>query len=205
MKNYYTTTEISKLLGVTTATVNGWINSKDLPAFKTPGGHNRIRQDILLEFLSKSSIPVPPELDTSSKPKILVVEDDDDVRGFILAVLEDLEYEVEVDIAKDGYMAGNKVVKYRPDLIILDIMLPGVSGIDICKRIREELGKNAKVLAITGYYSEENKNKMLEAGADAFMKKPMLLDEFTKMVNRLILACSNKYYLKKKGEQLVNS
>ena len=172
MKKHYTTTEISKLLGVTAATINGWINSGAMRSFKTPGGHNRIRQDVLLDFLSKNNIPIPPELETGNMPKILVVEDDEDVRDFVLAVIEDLKYLVEIELAKDGYAAGNKVVKFSPDIVILDIMLPGSNGFEICKQIRNELGKNVKVLAITGYYSEENKKKILEAGADAFMRKP---------------------------------
>lgn len=200
MKKHYTTTEIGILLGVTTATINGWINSGKLSAFKTPGGHNRIRQDVLLDFLSRNKIPVPPELETSNKPKILIVEDDEDVRDFVIAVIENLEYVVEVEVATDGYTAGNKVVKFKPDLVILDIMLPGLNGFEICRQIRGELGKNVKVLAITGYYSEENKRKILEAGANAFMRKPMLLDEFKKTLNRFILSCGSKYHLKKKSE-----
>ena len=99
MKNHYTTTQISKLLGVTTATINSWINLGELISFKTPGGHNRIRQDHLLEFLNSNNIPIPPELETSAKPRILIVDDDDDVRDFIAAVIEDIGYEVEIDTA----------------------------------------------------------------------------------------------------------
>lgn len=205
MTQYYTTTKISELLGVTAATVNGWINNGELNAFKTPGGHNRISKEILLEFLSKNAIPVPMEFETSNKPKILVVEDDEDVRDFVLAVLEDLEYEIEIEIATDGYMAGNKVIKFRPDLIILDIMLPGLNGFEICKNVRKELGDKVKILAMTGYYSEKNREKIMEAGADAFMRKPMLLDEFTKVVNGFIQGFSKKYYLKKKNKEIASS
>ncbi|MCP4649794.1 MAG: response regulator [PVC group bacterium] len=202
MKNHYTTTEVSKLLGVTTATVNSWINQGALPSFKTPGGHNRIRQDHLLGFLTNNNIPIPPELGINSSPKVLIVDDDEDVRDFVLAVLEDIGYQVDIEIALNGYTAGNKVVKFRPDIVILDIMLPGVNGNEICRQIREELGKDVKVLAITGYYSEENKRKILEAGANAFMRKPMLLDELKKVVNKFILSYKDKYHLQKKSTSI---
>ncbi|MFW6134933.1 MAG: response regulator [Elusimicrobiota bacterium] len=198
MKNYYTTTEISKLLGVTTATVNGWINEKELKSFRTPGGHNRVRREALLEFMKNNNIPIPPELDTSTAPKLLIVEDDQDVREFITAVIKDLEYEVEVDIAEDGYTAGNKVVKFKPDVVILDIMLPGVNGFEICRGIRKELGDKVKVLAITGYFSDDNRKKMMDAGADGFMRKPMTLKELKKKIDKYIKSTTNKYYLKKK-------
>lgn len=96
MKRHYTTTEISNLLGVTTATINGWINSGELDSFKTPGGHNRIRYDVLLEFLKKNEIPIPPELDVGIYPKLLIIEDDEDVRDFVLASLDELNYEIEL-------------------------------------------------------------------------------------------------------------
>ncbi|MFH1414466.1 MAG: response regulator [Elusimicrobiota bacterium] len=206
MKKHYTTTEISRLLGVTAATINSWINSGELKSFKTPGGHNRITQVYLLEFLYNNNIPVPSELDAGSMPKVLVVEDDEDVREFILAVIDDLEYVVEVEAAFNGYTAGSKIVKFKPDIVILDLMLPGVNGFEICRRIRDELGKETKVLAITGYYSEENRKKILEAGADAFIRKPVPLEDFKKILYRSILSFSSKYMLKKKdNEWVVNS
>lgn len=198
MNKHYTTTEISKLLGVTAATINGWINSNDLGSFKTPGGHNRIRQDRLLDFLMKNNIPIPPELDTRNKPRVLIVEDDEDVRDFVIAVLEDLNYEIDIDIAIDGYEAGSKVAKFKPDIVILDIMLPGLNGFEICKQVKSELGKDVKVIAVTGYYSEENKRKILESGADIFMRKPMELNEFRGNVNKLIKSLDGKYNLIKK-------
>jgi len=198
MKKYYTTTEISNLLGVTTASINTWINSGELKSFKTPGGHNRIRSDILLNFLNKNKIPIPPELDTGNKPRILIVEDDEDVREFVLAAIDDIDYDVEIELAKDGYSAGNKVIKFKPDIIILDIMLPGINGFEICKQIRGELGASVKVLAMTGYFSEESKRKIMAAGADAFMRKPMMLEELKEQICKFIETFADKYYLTKK-------
>ena len=198
MNTYYTTTQISKMLGVTTATVNEWINSGKLESFKTPGGHNRVREDLLLNFLKENSIPVPNEMDRHSRPRILVVEDDEDVRDFIIAVINVMEYMVDYDIAIDGYGAGNKVANYKPDIVILDIMLPGTNGIEICKQIRTDLGEDTKVLAITGYYSEDNRKKIMAAGANNFMKKPMLLDEFQKVLNKYIDSLKGRYQLQEK-------
>ena len=59
------------MLGVTTATVNEWINSGKLGSFRTPGGHNRVREDLLLNFLKENSIPVPKEMDRHSRPRVL--------------------------------------------------------------------------------------------------------------------------------------
>ena len=204
MKKYYTTTEISELLGVTAATVNKWIKEGDLPAFKTPGGHHRIKDTLLINFMQKNNVPIPVEMEKGNKPRILVVEDDEDVRAFVTAVLEDFNMDVEIDVATDGFMAGNKVVKFRPDLVILDIMLPGVNGVEICKFIRKELGDDAQVLAVTGYFSEKHEKDMKEAGANEFMRKPMELDAFSSVIEKLLLKCSDKYYLQQKRSSGLN-
>lgn len=198
MKKYYRTIEISNLLGVTSATVNTWINSGELLSYKTIGGHNRINGDVFFEFLIKNKIPIPSEFDMYNRPKLLIVEDEPDIVKFILMVIKKTEYLVETDVAKDGYMAGNKVVTFKPDIVILDIMLPGIDGFEICRRIREQLSDRTKVLAVTANPSEEYKRRILEAGADLFMKKPMLVDELRKIIDKFISSFAGKYSLIKR-------
>ena len=164
MKNYYTTSEISEISGVTPPSINNWIKSGQLTAYKTPGGHYRIRRETLINFLTNNNIPVPPNLELHDRPRILIVEDDEDVREFMIEVIKDLEYLVETEVAVNGFMAGTKLAEFKPDLVILDIMLPGINGFEVCRQIRKESGKEIKVLAITGYYSEENKRKIFELG-----------------------------------------
>jgi len=200
MKVSYTTSEISELLGVTVAAVNNWINAGKLKSFKTPGGHNRITQENLIEFLHDNNIPVPSEVSNENKPKILVIEDDLDVREFILTVLQQNQYDIKTDYATDGFSAGSKLSKFQPDIVILDIMLPGIDGFEVCRQIRKEFGSSVKVLAVTGYFSDENKKKILEAGADEFMRKPMQLDELENVINKFILSFGNKYSLNKRNE-----
>ncbi len=186
MKNHYTTQEVAEITGVTHATVNNWIKSGLLKSFKTPGGHNRIGAKHLKIFLHENEIPERGISSTPGVPRILVVEDDEDVMEFITAVLKDFEFDIKMDIAEDGFSAGSKIHSFGPDLVILDIMLPGISGFDVCSQIRKELGDEIKVLAMTGYYKEENRQKILQAGADDFIRKPLVLKEFKEKIKNLL-------------------
>lgn len=198
---YYTSTYLSNILGVTVATINNWINSGDLPGFRTLGGHYRIPQDSLISFLNEKNIPIPTELKSTNYPRILIVEDDLDAREFLIDVINELDYFVETEVAVDGFSAGSKVSSFKPDFVILDIMLPGINGFKVCRQIKNDF-KEIKILAITGYYNEENKRRILEAGADIFMRKPIELDELKKTIDKFILSKTEKYIIKlKKGKE----
>ncbi len=188
------------MTGVSLATVNNWIKSDKLKSFKTPGGHNRIRVEDLKEFMNENRIPAPPSMRDSVKPKILVVEDDEDVRDFVLAVINELEYDVESETAKDGFSAGAKIHSSKPDLVILDIMLPGINGIEVCRQIRKEYGKKVKILGVTGYYTDENRKEFMEAGANEFLKKPLDLKTLKKRIKKLLMQGGNRFFLEKKNE-----
>ncbi len=200
MKKHYTTQQVAEMTGVSLATVNNWIKSDKLKSFKTPGGHNRIRVEDLKEFMNENRIPAPPSMRDSVKPKILVVEDDEDVRDFVLAVINELEYDVESETAKDGFSAGAKIHSSKPDLVILDIMLPGINGIEVCRQIRKEYGKKVKILGVTGYYTDENRKEFMEAGANEFLKKPLDLKTLKKRIKKLLMQGGNRFFLEKKNE-----
>lgn len=102
-------------------------------------------------------------------------------------MLEKNDMDIKIDSAMDGFEAGKKAVSFLPDLIILDLKLPGIDGFQVCKNIRnEEKLKNTKILAITGYDTPENKKKILECGADDFLAKPFEMETFINTVKKLM-------------------
>ncbi|MDD2714899.1 MAG: response regulator [Candidatus Wallbacteria bacterium] len=174
----FTTFDISKILEVHPSTVSRWINEGKLKAFNTPGSHKRVSDKNLLEFLKKYDMPIPDSL--NHEKKILVVDDDEVVSKLIKKILEGRR-KYKVFIAKDGFQAGEAVSDFEPGLVILDIMLPGINGYDVCKMIKEK-HKKIKILGITGYDTEENIRKMLASGADDLMVKPVVTSELVKKV-----------------------
>ena len=169
--NTYSTFDIAKMLEIVPGTVANWIDSGKLKAFITPGGHRRVALEDLLAFLQENAIPVPALLaNSSSRKKILVIEDDEKFLKLIVKALKTFK-DFELLTATDGFQAGQIVAGSKPDLVVLDIMLPDINGFKVCELIKAK-NKNTRVIAITGYDSEDIKKKILESGADAYLIKP---------------------------------
>jgi len=101
--------------------------------------------------------------------KILVVEDEADIRDLIHFNL--FKEKFDVDVCEDGYGALEAFHRFNPDLVLLDLMLPGKSGLDICREIKE-INKNCLVIMVTARGEEEDIIKGFEMGADDYISKP---------------------------------
>lgn len=181
-KSIYTTHEVSRLLHVNPRSVINWIEQSLLPSYRTPGGHRRIRREDLLAFLRKHQIPTPASL-VEGKFNVLIVEDEEEIAK-ILKTFFEREGGYETFTASDGITALIEVGRAKPDLMILDIMIPGVDGIEVCRRIKADNGNRTVIIAISG--QPEAEKKILNAGADVFMAKPIDLDKLLDEARRLL-------------------
>jgi len=115
-----------------------------------------------------------------------VVDDDPRIVDLIEDVLRD-DYRLEVHRASTGYDAGLLTERLKPDLIILDYMLPDVNGNVVCERIRENGSLDrTKILLVSGVVNEDEVRSWLEAGADGFMQKPFRLQDLSERVRALL-------------------
>lgn len=120
------------------------------------------------------------------RKKILVIDDEPSVGELVQEILVD-HLKTHIEIVLDGFAAGLKLQEYFPDLIVLDLNLPGVNGFEVCHRIREdELQYEVKILAVTGYDSEENYKRIIEQGADDYLPKPFQAEELFKKIAKLL-------------------
>jgi two-component system response regulator MprA len=127
----------------------------------------------LLAFLRKHQIPTPETL-VDGRFSILIVEDDEAILD-VLKTFFQRQGSFEISCASDAISALIEVGRTKPDLLILDIMIPGVDGIEVCRRIKGDSAKKTVIIAISGQASAEK--RILEAGADVFMAKPLDLDK----------------------------
>ena len=181
-KTIYTTHEVSRLLHVNPRSVINWIEQSLLSSYRTPGGHRRIRRDDLLAFLRKHQIPTPESL-VDEKFSVLIVDDEQEIVEILQAFLQ-RQGGYEISSASDGITALIDVGRVKPDLLILDIMIPGVDGIEVCRRIKTDARSKAIIIAISG--QPEAEKKILSAGADSFMAKPVDMDKLLSEAARLL-------------------
>jgi excisionase family DNA binding protein len=181
-KTIYTTHEISRLLHVNPRSVINWIEQNLLASYRTPGGHRRIRHEDLLAFLRKHQIPTPPSL-IEGKFSVLIVDDEQEIISLVSNYFQ-RQGGFDISAASDGITAMIEVGRLKPDLLILDIKIPGVDGVEVCRCIKADATNKTAIIAISG--ANENEQRVLQAGADAFMAKPIELDRLYAEARRLL-------------------
>src|SRR4029078_11686141 len=105
---------------------------------------------------------------TAMAEKILVVEDERNIASFVAMYLKNARY--EVDIARDGTEALQKADSTKPDLVVLDLMLPIIDGLEVCRQIRSTSA--GPILLLTARDDDVDKIVGLEVGADDYLTKP---------------------------------
>jgi excisionase family DNA binding protein len=174
-KPVFTTFEAAKLCHVSPLSIINWVNAGRLPAFRTPGGHRRIRREDLVLFMRDNGLPLPEELKhVSTKRRVLIVDDEGSIREVLAEHLSTRRRSYEVLTASDGFEAGRLVATFRPDVVLLDLRMPGLDGFHVCRAIKADRHtSSAVVIAMTGYYSPETETRILECGAVRCFAKPV--------------------------------
>ncbi len=189
--------EIAAYCDVHHRTVSRWIASGQLKGHKLPGrGNYRVLLEDFLQFLQHQQMPMPQELllvlpgrveappVASRKEKVLVIDDEQSYRNAIRRVLFAQGY--QLDFAADGFQAGLKISSLKPDLITLDLSMPGLDGFEVIRYIREQPElQSLRILVISGL-AEPELHKALSLGADAVLAKPFENDKLLHQVQQLL-------------------
>jgi DNA-binding response OmpR family regulator len=136
--------------------------------------------------LKHYQMPVPTALRSPTEAKILIVDDNKHVVSLLKRALAKMPRELETEVAFDGFEAGRKIMAFFPDLVLLDLRLPGIDGFKVCKEIKSQKFKEIKVLAMTAYPSADIKRQILDCGADAFVPKPFELGTMIREVSHVL-------------------
>ncbi|MDR0337581.1 MAG: response regulator [Planctomycetaceae bacterium] len=181
MKTVFTTGEAAKICKVSQQTIIRCFDSGQLKGFRVPGSRfRRIPREQLFAFMRDNGIPT--DALESGKRKILVVDDDRELVELICDVLE-RDGRFETKSANNGFDAGMMVKEYRPDLIVLDVMLPDINGKEVCVRVRSDDSlEEVKIICISGLVEEDKIFELRMAGANDFLQKPF---ETEKLIERM--------------------
>lgn len=190
-KSVLTTFEAAKLCNVSYNTIKNWIKRGMLHAYRTAGGHLRIKREELERFAREHSIPLADRGRATGR-RVLIVDDEEPIREALVELLSQYPEKLEVYTAADGFEAGTLVESLHPDLIILDLVMPGLDGFKVCQRVRSsERTQHARILVLTGFPSEQNIQRVSQMGADSCLAKP---------IDRKVLFESIGSLLKPKGK-----
>jgi excisionase family DNA binding protein len=185
MKTVYTTGEAAKICKVSQQTIIRCFDNGQLKGFRVPGSRfRRIPRDILYKFMKDNGIPT--DALESGKRKALVVDDDRELVELIRDVLEG-DGRFEVRTVNNGFDAGMMVKEYRPDIIVLDVMLPDINGREVCQRVRSDSNLDGtKIICISGMVEADKVDDLKAAGANDFIQKPFEVETLLDRVCSLL-------------------
>jgi len=185
MKTVFTTGEAAKICKVSQQTIIRCFDNGQLKGFRVPGSRfRRIPREMLYKFMKDNGIPT--DALESGRRKVLLVDDDTELVEIMTKFLEE-DGRFEVKIATTGFDAGMLVKEYRPDIIVLDVMLPDIYGKEVCQRVRADNAmEDVRILCISGMIEEDKIQDLRLSGADDFMHKPfdaeMLIERMCKLM-----------------------
>ena len=185
MKTVFTTGEAAKICKVSQQTIIRCFDSGQLKGFRVPGSRfRRIPRDQLYSFMRDNGIPTDA-LD-SGKRKVLVVDDDEDLVELIVDQLN-RDGRFEVRSVNNGFGAGMQIKEFRPDLVVLDVMLPDINGIEVCRLVRgDKTMDDVRVICISGMVEPDKIQQLRDAGANDFLKKPFDVEALTERICQLL-------------------
>ncbi|HUU28108.1 MAG TPA: response regulator [archaeon] len=184
-KEILTTFEAAKYCHVHPGTIKNWIKNENLKAFKTPGGHRRIYKRDLDLFLKENNIPLiyPSK---SLRKRVLIIDNDYLVRESISkALLRRMEY-FEIAAAANGFEGGELLVTFKPDLVIMDMALPGVDIVETCRHIKSSPHQEETMVLILDGSSDSPQKKLLEKESDGILSKPIDIGKLCFEVEKLL-------------------
>jgi len=176
MKTVFTTGEAAKICKVSQQTIIRCFDSGQLKGFRGPGSRfRRIPRDILYAFMKENGIPT--DALESGRRKVLIVDDDEE----LVELLSDVfarDGRFEIRTANNGFDAGMQVNEFRPDLVVLDVMLPDINGKEVCQRVRSDRKlDDVMIICISGMVEQDKVAELKQAGANDFMHKPFQVEK----------------------------
>lgn len=192
MENYpvkaiYSPSEAAQICRIESALFLSMIRKNEIASFELPGRHVRVRHQDLSDFIKSRNLQVPAEWHGDPrKYRVLIVEDDPDLLEIISELLRD-EPMVDVRAEDNGFTAGLQIAGWHPDLILLDFLMPGISGFDLCRKLRSRPEtEDIPVLAVTSLTSKEDQATIFGCGVSDFLGKPFHSADLSRKVRTLL-------------------
>jgi excisionase family DNA binding protein len=173
-KMYCTSKEAAALLLVSPVTVREWTRKGLLRAISTAGGHRRFLIEELQTFAVAHGIRLEHEtVPTATGPtRVLLVDDDVVFATYVRQIITAADPDARIEYASDGFAAGQLTESFRPQLVVIDIRMPRIDGIELCRRLRASpTTAKAELVVMSSVLDEENIAAVRAAGANRWLEK----------------------------------
>ncbi len=185
---FLTPTQVAQRLRVSPVTVRHWALNGKLEFVTTPGGHRRFLPEEVERFARQYG--VDQQAPANHALRVLIVDDNPELGEMLSEFVTNSHAGNEAAIAHNGFEAGSLIHEFKPDLVMLDILMPGLDGFAVCSRIkRHPATRHIPIIAMTGRPSQENIEAIINAGAEDCLAKPLdpqilhaLLDRYLQAV-----------------------
>ena len=204
--NYYTTIEVAKMLGMAVRSVQLMVDRGDLQAWKTPGGHRRISRESLERWLQGSRSGVRAEAagrqegepgagrESSRRlrlgqrpPRLLLIEDSTHFQNLVALLLKQKFPGLEVHVASDGITGLASFGQLQPDLLVVDIMLPGIDGANLITGLRSHaLFGHCKLIVLTALDEAQRAPYAFALDQVPVVHKPRLVSDLPPLIESLL-------------------
>lgn len=170
--------EVARQLGVSPVTVRLWAQENKLPFTVTAGGHRRFLQEDVDAFHHAHNTE-------KYRPLSIVIVDDDKLHVELLkTIIENIDRPSTIHVAHDGFEAGQLITQQQPDIVLLDLKMPGLDGFSVCQRIKQNPQQQSiRIIAITGFADPDNVERILAAGAEQCLSKPIQIQTITQLIS----------------------
>jgi excisionase family DNA binding protein len=181
-----TTGQISAYCHVSHVTVLKWIKEGRLKAYTIPSGHYRVQRSDLRDFLFQHKMPVDEEFFGEQATKILVVDDEAETSEFVSTALSEGAGDYEFASAVNSFEAGLQLGSFQPDLLILDLAMPDLDGLEVCRSVKANPAtRHTKILILAKSSQKDEVNEALASGADDHLVRPLHIEELRQKVQSL--------------------
>lgn len=153
MPETMTTREAAAMLGASVRTIQLWVEDGRLNAWKTPGGHRRVLRSSVEDMLTARRRASGVEV---RKYEVLIVEDDPIQQALLEKAMANLSSDTRIRVCSDGFDALIRIGETRPDLLVTDLMMPGMDGIRLLNTLaRESTAKPMQIIVVTALNADE--------------------------------------------------
>ena len=181
--------QVAEYLEVSKQAVDKWINAGEFKVFRLPSGRIKILRSDFLDYIKTHELYLDKEFFNIGSNKIVVIDDNESIHSLFQKFFEEVNSDLEVKYAADGMSGLLLLGASKPDIVILDIEMPGMNGIDLCKKIlADDSLAGIYIVVISGYLSKYEK-ELKKIGLETFIEKPFTFKD----LNEKLLPLLNKF------------